>query len=131
MDPNLFHIDGERLMEVLFTIVVLSFFVERALSVLFESRFFIKRLSKKSLKELIAFIVGTVLCWYWDFDAISILLVKEKMTVYGFILTGAIIAGGSKGSVKLFKDLLGVKSSAAAEDDKPNNPENNPPPPNA
>jgi hypothetical protein len=131
MDPNLFHIDGERLMEVLFTIVVLSFFVERALSVLFESRFFIKRLSKKSLKELIAFIVGAVLCWYWDFDAISILLVKEKMTVYGFILTGAIIAGGSKGSVKLFKDLLGVKSSAAAEDDKPNNPENNPPPPNA
>jgi hypothetical protein len=128
MDPNLFHIDGERLMEVLFTIVVLSFFVERALSVLFESRFFIKRLSKKSLKELIAFIVGAVLCWYWDFDAISILLVKEKMTVYGFILTGAIIAGGSKGSVKLFKDLLGVKSSAAAEDDKPNNPENNPPP---
>jgi hypothetical protein len=115
-------------MEVLFTIVVLSFFVERALSVLFESRFFIKRLSKKSLKELIAFIVGAVLCWYWDFDAISILLVKEKMTVYGFILTGAIIAGGSKGSVKLFKDLLGVKSSAAAEDDKPNNPENNPPP---
>jgi hypothetical protein len=131
MDPNLFHIDGERLMEVLFTIVVLSFFVERALSVLFESRFFIKRLSKKSLKELIAFIVGAVLCWYWDFDAISILLVKEKMTVYGFILTGAIIAGGSKGSVKLFKDLLGVKSSAAAEDDRPNNPENNPPPPNA
>ena len=31
MDPNLFHIDFERLMEVLITIVILSFFVERAL----------------------------------------------------------------------------------------------------
>jgi hypothetical protein len=43
MDPNLFHIDFERLMEVLITIVILSFFVERALSLLFESKAFIYR----------------------------------------------------------------------------------------
>jgi hypothetical protein len=38
MDPNLFHIDLERLFEVLMAIVVLSFFVERALSLLFGHR---------------------------------------------------------------------------------------------
>mgnify|MGYP006280759889 FL=1 len=43
MDPNLFHIDFEQLMEVLLTIIVLSFLVERALSILFESRTFIER----------------------------------------------------------------------------------------
>lgn len=29
MDPNLFHVDLERLSEVLIAIIVLSFFVER------------------------------------------------------------------------------------------------------
>jgi hypothetical protein len=112
MDPNLFHVDGERLMEVLFTIVVLSFFVERALSLLFESRFFINRFAGKSMKEMIAFGVSAVVCYFWQFDALSVLLVQDKMTVFGEIITGAVIAGGTKGSVKLFQELLGVASNA-------------------
>lgn len=120
MDPNLFNVDGERLMQVLFMIVVLSFIVERALSILFESRFFIRKFEKRSLKELIAFITSATICWYWNFDAISILIVQEKTTVYGAIITGAVIAGGSKGSVKLFKELLGVKSKAAQAEEAAN-----------
>lgn len=112
MDPNLFHVDGERLIEVLFTIIILSFFVERALSLLFESRFFIQRYAGRSLKELIAFTVSSVVCYVWEFDALSILLVKEHMTVYGEIITGSIVAGGTKASVKLFRDLLGITSNA-------------------
>ena len=119
MDPNLFHVDGERLIEVLFTIVVLSFIVERALSILFESRFFLDRFEGKSLKELIAFAAGALICWQWEFDAISILLVQEKMSIYGEIITGAVIAGGSKGSVKLFQDVLNIKSKAAKEKSAP------------
>ncbi len=57
MDPSLFRVEGDRLVEVLFTIAALSFLVERALSILFESRFFIDRFGKRSLKELIAFAV--------------------------------------------------------------------------
>jgi hypothetical protein len=34
------------------------------------------------------------------------------MTWYGMIITGAIIAGGTKGSIKLFNDVLGFGSSA-------------------
>lgn len=38
MDPNLFHLDWERTFEVLLTIAVLAFFVERAFAPLFENR---------------------------------------------------------------------------------------------
>jgi len=113
MDPNLFHVDWGRLSEVLIAIIVLSFIVERALSVLFESRFFINRFKEKSLKELIAFIIGAVVCWYWDFDAVSMIFLKENVTVWGAIITGAVVAGGSKASIKLFHDLMNVKSTAA------------------
>lgn len=43
MDPNLFHLDWDRTIEVLAAIVVLSFFVERALALLFEHKWFIAR----------------------------------------------------------------------------------------
>ena len=112
MDPNLFNVDGERLLQVMFTIVLLSFIVERALSILFESNFFISRFKGKSLKELIAFAVSAAICYYWNFDALSILLVQEKTGLYGSLITGAVVAGGSKGSVKLFHDVLGMKSKA-------------------
>lgn len=112
MDPNLFHIEWERLFEVLVAIVVLSFFVERALAPLFESNFYINRLQGKSLKEIIAFVVGALVCWFWDFDAFSVIFLKETVTVPGTVLTGAIVAGGSKASIRLFRDALRFKSGA-------------------
>ena len=115
MDPNLFYIDWERLTEVLVVIVVLSFFVERALAPLFESKFYIKLAQGKSLKEVIAFLVGAVVCWYWDFDAFSVLLTKEKVTLLGAVLTGAILAGGSKASIKLFRDVLKFRSTSETQ----------------
>lgn len=115
MDPNLFFVDWARLTEVLVVIVVLSFFVERALAPLFESKFYIKQAQGKSLKEVIAFLVGAVVCWYWDFDAFSVILTKEKVTLLGAVLTGAIIAGGSKASIKLFRDVLKFRSSSEAQ----------------
>jgi uncharacterized membrane protein len=120
MDPNLFHIDYERLVEVLTTIVILSFFIERALSVVFESRWFIGMYEanpkRKGLKELIALAVSVAVCVFWQFDAISILIVAhETMRIPGYILTGAIVAGGSKASIKFFKDVLGFMSNAEKE----------------
>jgi hypothetical protein len=114
MDPNLFHIDWERLSEVLVAIVIASFLVERALALLFETRFFIKHGQGRSFKEPIAFIVAAGVCWYWSFDAFSMIFLKETVTVPGMIMTGAIVAGGSKGSIKLFRDILGFMSSSEA-----------------
>lgn len=117
MDPNLFHIDYGRLFEILVTIVVLSMVVERALSVLFESRGFIERTKNiKGVRELISFIVSVAVCLYWQFDAITILIVSnDEMTIPGMIITGGVVAGGSKGSIKLFKDVLGFMSTAEKE----------------
>jgi hypothetical protein len=118
MDPNLFYLNWERLGEVLVAISVFAIFLERALSLLFESRFFIRRFKEKSLKELIAFICGVIICWIWKFDALSFVFPLEKTTIVGYIITGAIIAGGSKGSLILFRDFLKVKSTAQKEFEK-------------
>lgn len=112
MDPNFFHLDWERTGEVLVALVVMAFLLERALALLFESRFFIKRFSEKSLKELIAFGVAVLVCWYWKFDAISTIFLTEQTTMLGMVITGGIVAGGSKGSIKLFRDVMGFKSTA-------------------
>lgn len=120
MDPNLFYLDYERLFEVLVVIVAFSFFIERALAVIFESQWFINiyeaNEKRKGLKELIALIVSIAVCVFWKFDALSILVVSHsQMQIAGYVLTGAIIAGGSKASIKFFKDFLGFMSSAEKE----------------
>ena len=141
MDPNLFHLNYERLAEVLIAIVFLSLVVERALSILFESRAFIektedgrivtkmknidaeqnpeeyamiaKRKKKKGIKESLSFVVAVAVCWIVQFDALTISFVSsDTMSEFGYIFTGAIVAGGSKGSIKLFQDWIGFMSSA-------------------
>ncbi len=119
MDPNLFHLDWERTFEVLATIVVLSIFVERALALVFEQRWFLEIYKRsfrdKGLKEVISFVVSFLICAHWDFDAVSMIILTEKVNTFGQILTATVIAGGSKGSIKLFRDVLGFKSQAYKE----------------
>jgi len=120
MDPNLFHLDWERTFEALIGIVIFSFVIERALAVLFESRWFIRNFQEnenirnKSIKELIALAVSIAICIAWKFDAISIIFLRANITVAGSIITGAVVAGGSKASVKLFKEMMGFMSDAEA-----------------
>lgn len=115
MDPMLFGVDGELVFEVLGTIVLLSLFIERALSVIFEWRPLIPVLSSKGLKEPIAFAASAVVCFWKDFDALAIIFRDEKTSIVGLLLTALIVAGGSKGSVKLFRDFFNWKSNAYRE----------------
>ena len=117
MDPNLFHLDYERLFEVLITIIIFSFFIERIMSVIFETQWFIDMYEgnkkRKGLKEVIALIVSIAVCIFWQLDAFSIIFVSQsEMQIPGYILTGVLIAGGSKGSIKLFRDIMGFMSNA-------------------
>lgn len=112
MDPALFRIDWEVLAEVLATITVLSFFVERALSIVFEHRLFVKSLDEKGLKEPIALIASFLVVKLWNFDALSIVLNSDKTSWLGYLITAAVISGGSKASIKLFHDVLKTKSTA-------------------
>ncbi len=118
MDPNLFAIDNERLFEVLVAIVVMSFFIERALALVFESKWLVDKLSKKGLKEPITFFVAYMVVRFWDFDAFSIIFTKERTQLWGHVLTAAIIAGGSKASIKFFHNVIGAMSSAEEERQK-------------
>ena len=121
MDPNLFHLDWARTFEALAGIVVLSFMIERALAVFFESRLFIDTMENgpkkkgRAFKEIIALIVSIAVCVIWKFDAVSVIFLTAKTTILGSIITGAVIAGGSKASIKLFKELMGFMSDAEAE----------------
>lgn len=118
MDPNLFAIDGERLAEVLIAIIVLAFFIERALALAFEHRMVAGRISKKGIKEPITLLVAYLVCTYWDFDALSVIFLKEQTQFWGHLLTAGIVAGGSKASVKLFHDGMGIMSTAEEERQK-------------
>ncbi len=117
MDPNLFHLDWERVFEALAGIVLLSFLIERALSIVFENRFLLERVWKKAhgLKEVVAFAVALIVCITWDFDAISMIILTDHTSIPGEIITAGIVAGGSKGSVKLFRDVFGFRSTAYDE----------------
>jgi hypothetical protein len=70
------------------------------------------------LKEFLVFLLALVICRVWDFDAVSIILLSERTQLIGIIITAAIVAGGSKGSIELFHRLLGVRSSAEKERQK-------------
>ena len=111
-DPNLFHIDWDRTFEVLSAIAIVAIMVERGLSLVFENRLFVARLKGSGLKELIAFGVSAYVCWQWHFDALSTILLTDHTSHLGELITAAVVAGGSKGSVKLFRDFLGVRSNA-------------------
>ena len=110
-----FSIDAERLFNLLVVIVISSFFIERALALVFENRWFVNRLSSRGIKEPIAFVVSWAICLHWGFDAISALFGRNGSQWWGTAITGAIIAGGSKASIKLFHDVLGAMSNAEEE----------------
>lgn len=121
MDPSLFHLDWDRVFEALAAIVVLSMFVERSLILVFEHKLYKEKLSGKGFKALIAFVSSFLICKFWDFDAVSIIFYKDQTVIWGHLLTAGVIAGGSKGSIKLFQDVMGWKKKDA-DPNKPDDP---------
>lgn len=107
-------VDSDELFGVLGTLVLMSFLIERALAVVFEARPLIDRLSRNGLKEAIAVLVSWAACSHWGFDALARIF-GTSPSAWGYLMTGAIVSGGSKASIKLFHDALGAMSSAEAE----------------
>ncbi|HXH65962.1 MAG TPA: hypothetical protein VNI81_02095 [Candidatus Limnocylindrales bacterium] len=120
VDPNLFAIDWEQTGEVLVTIVVLAFFVERALALVFENQWYLEKLGASHVKELVAFLLSALVCVRWRIDALSVILHGDRMTFLGELLTAGVIAGGSKASLKLFRDVMGVENDQAKIERKKN-----------
>ena len=114
VDPNLFALKWDQIFEVLAGIVILAFFLERGLAPLFESQAWLayehrqKEQGKGDFKPLIAFIIGAVVCIGFQFDFLAVVLSRDKSTYFGALLTGAVVAGGAKGALKLFHGVLGM-----------------------
>ncbi len=100
---------------MLTTIVVLSFLVERSLALIFESQWYLDTLSTKHPKELITLTLSLIICVVWKLDVLSIILHGEKMTIFGEAVTAGVISGGSKASLKLFRDVMGIENGQAKE----------------
>lgn len=104
--------------EQILLIVVSSFILERALALVFEADFF-RALNKDNRfgwsKEFIAFGLSFWVCATYNFDALANLFTtdttKYPATDFGEIITAMVIAGGSKGAMKLMQDYLGIKKS--------------------
>jgi hypothetical protein len=115
MDPLLFGMSADVVGEVLGTIVVLSLLIERALSPILEWRPVLEKIDSKGIKEPVAILASLLVVYFYKFDALAILFKEEHQSWLGYIVTAGIIAGGSKGSIKLFRDFLGWKSEAQKE----------------
>ncbi len=117
IDPNQFALDWALLFELLALIIVLSFVIERALALFFESKLFVqfslirKKENKGDFKSLIAFVVSAVLTMLCQIDLVAVLMSHEHSSLFGELITAAVIAGGSKASIRLFKDILQIKSN--------------------
>jgi hypothetical protein len=110
MEPEIASLDWNAILGALVAIVILAFFIERALALLFEWRHFHNRLGTTGVKEPLAFCVALLVTWQWQFDALSQVMGADQVTFLGEVITAAVIGGGSKASIKLFRDVAGVRN---------------------
>lgn len=91
-------------------LIILSLLVERTLSVFFEQKFISKFLQGKGIKEFIALILCYIVCQTWNIDVVSNILGQTSNTL-GIILSACSIAGGSKASITLFRDIINASNT--------------------
>ena len=101
------------LLVALFRLALLSIFVERALSVVFDWQGWGKYLSDYNLKAPIGATVSILICLILPFDVLRLFgNPGTPPSVVGAVFSGLIVAGGSAGSIKLFQDVLGFSKQA-------------------
>jgi len=102
------QINTTAILDSFMLLTILAVLVERSLALVFEQKHIIKLIKNKAIKEIIAFSVCFFVCKLWQIDVISFMTNTQGVKTLGFILTAAAIAGGSKASIKLFQDVIGI-----------------------
>ncbi|MEP7030086.1 MAG: hypothetical protein ABI830_04055 [Pseudolabrys sp.] len=91
-------------------VVVLAMFLERALSVVFEWGMWDEWLARNSLRAPITLVVSYVICSAMQLDLLHVVGSKDavpfSLLSVGTFLTAGTIAGGSKGAIALFQNVL-------------------------
>ena len=107
----------EDTLKILWIVVILAFMIERALALVFEHRVWIRARERFNLygcKEVIAFALAWGLCRAFEFDAVA-LLFGRSVHWLTLVLTAMIVAGGSKGAIRLMQGALKVRRPAIEE----------------
>lgn len=113
MDPLLFGLKTDVVFEVFTGIVLLSIIIERGLAVIFEWKWIAPNIKGTGLKEVIALVVSYLVVMNVEFDALAIIFSREGNSTLGYLVTCAVIAGGSKGSMAIFQNWLDWRSNTA------------------
>jgi len=111
------QVNTSAILDSLMLVTIFAIILERSLALVFEQKRISRVLKGKGLKEIIAFFVCFAVCKLWEIDVISSIMSLPEGKTLGFILTAAAIAGGSKASIKLFQDVIGVGKMTKGEDD--------------
>lgn len=105
----------ENLALVLAVVVVFAMILERAAVVLFEWSLWTRlreKLPVLGLNTPIAYIIALGICSHTEFDALLQVFPSNGQTwdgpfSIGSLVTAGVIAGGSKGAIRLFQGVLG------------------------
>ena len=73
-----------------------------------------KKKGQGTYKPLVAFVASLIVCTQFQIDLMAVLLSHQHVSFLGEAITAGVIAGGSKASLKLFKDILGVRKEYEA-----------------
>ena len=115
---NLASIDGDHTWKILYLITVLAFMIERALAVIFEHRIWLRWFERfKGTKELVTLFVAYKIVAWAHFDALALLMDRPSVGKSQF-LTALIVAGGSKGAIKLMQEYLDIRKPEIREIEK-------------
>ncbi len=102
------QINTSAIFDSFMLLTILAVLIERSLALVFEQKYVANFLRNKALKEVIAFLVCFFVCKFWEIDVISLMTNSQGTKALGFVLTATAIAGGSKASIKLFQDVIGI-----------------------
>ena len=95
------------LMFNLFTLVILSMLLERALFYIFDYSLWRERIKGKKIKAPISLLVAWLACYGKDFDVLEpVLDPGGGPSTLGILITALIAAGGSAASINLFQHVL-------------------------
>jgi hypothetical protein len=108
--------DFLQVLEILARVAIMAMLLERALALLFEQKVFRDRIDRSGLKEIIVLAVAWGVCATLKFDALSAIFDPSTISSsMGIFLTAAVVAGGSKGAVRLFQEVLKFGRDAQRE----------------
>lgn len=114
MLPSDLSPDFVRILASLAKLVVLAMLLERALVIIFDYRWYKKKMDNLGLKVPISLMTSWLICHYYKFDVLSVLFEPKQTTPMGIFLTAAVVAGGSAGAITLFQGVF--KFSKEAQD---------------